>query len=178
MTTRLALCLLVALCLLGAAVLTPASASAGSVPQWAPPHVASGSPVVVPSYSAARSKAPGLSGAAPDTVIRPVPMILPTLPPPTVAEARAIIAAELGPREWSCLDAAIERESHWNPLAVNKRSGAAGLLQALPPEKQARFGPDWRTSPLTQVRWAAWYVAARYGDACRARAFQLREGWL
>ena len=177
MTRREAI-LLAALCLLAPAILTPATAGANPAPQWAPPHVASGSPV-----AGRMSPASKLPDAAPDAELWvvpevPVPVLLPTLPPPAVSEARAWALAELGPREYACLDAAIERESRWDPLAVNPRSGAAGLLQALPPEKQARFGADWRTNPLVQVRWAAWYVAQRYGSACAARRFQVREGWL
>ena len=41
----------------------------------------------------------------------------------------------------------------------------------------ATFGSNWRTSPLTQVKWGLWYVAERYGSACAAWDFWQAHGW-
>jgi hypothetical protein len=169
--------LLTALCLLGAYVLTPASATAGEAPQYNPPHVGGSAanlgavPFVVETPTA-EPPAPFV-----DTAIRVVPMILPPLGPPTVAEAREWARQTLGAREFRCLDHIVSYESKWNPLAVNKRSGAMGLGQALPGSKMAPFGADWRTNPLVQLKWMLQYLHDRYGSACRAWAVELDQGW-
>src|SRR5690606_34927340 len=55
--------------------------------------------------------------------------------------------------EWLCLDNLWSRESGWRHTAENKSSGAYGIPQALPGDKMATFGADWRTNPDTQIRW-------------------------
>jgi len=52
----------------------------------------------------------------------------------------------------TCIDYVWTRESKWNPRA-GVPSGAYGIPQAFPGSKMARFGSNWRTSPLTQVKW-------------------------
>lgn len=97
--------------------------------------------------------------------------------PPTVADAQLWALQTLGPREASCLDAIISRESRWNPTVWNTSgSGAYGLPQAKPAEKLASAGPDWRTNPITQLRWSVEY-AAKYGSLCGAWAFWVEHGW-
>lgn len=54
--------------------------------------------------------------------------------------------------------------------ATNPSSGAYGLPQSLPAEKMASAGPDWRTNPVTQLRWQKGYVDAVYGGVCPAWA--------
>ena len=105
----------------------------------------------------------------------PTPTPLPTLSTPTVAQARAWAMQTLGPKEYHCLDLVITYESKWDPLAVNKRSGAMGLPQAVPGSKMASAGADWRTNPETQLRWAIWYGQTKYGSLCNAAMFEL--GW-
>lgn len=46
-----------------------------------------------------------------------------------------------------------------------------GLPQANPGTKMASAGADWRTNPVTQLRWARGYAVARYGSTCAAKAF-------
>ena len=76
-----------------------------------------------------------------------------------------------------CLAAIIDRESNWNHQAVNSRSGAYGLPQALPAHKMASAGPDWRTNPWTQLRWMRSYTRQRYGGSCSAWRFWQRNHW-
>lgn len=45
-----------------------------------------------------------------------------------------------------------ERESHWNPGAHNRGSGAHGIPQALPAGKMASEGSDYYTNGNTQIR--------------------------
>ncbi len=80
----------------------------------------------------------------------------------------------------SCLAEIINRETAgtWDPTIYNySGSGAYGLPQALPGEKMASAGADWRTNPNTQVKWMLGYVNARYGGSCNALAFHNANGW-
>ena len=70
--------------------------------------------------------------------------------------------------QWSCLDALWQHESGWSATATNYSSGAYGIPQSLPASKLAAAGSDWRTDPLTQVRWGVDYIAERYGSPCAA----------
>ena len=56
-------------------------------------------------------------------------------------------------------------------------TGAYGIPQAYPGSKMAAFGSNWRTSPLTQVKWGLWYINSRYGSACAAYNFWSANGW-
>lgn len=57
----------------------------------------------------------------------------------------------------------IKHESGWNPKATNGGSGAYGLPQSLPGSKMASAGSDWRSNPITQLKWMKSYVNSRYG---------------
>jgi len=96
---------------------------------------------------------------------------------PTVAEAKAYALRKLGKRQFACLSAIATRESHWNPHARNRSSGAYGIGQALPASKMHRFGADYLDNPVTQVRWMLAYVHSRYGTACIALDHSYRTGW-
>jgi len=65
--------------------------------------------------------------------------------------------------QFSCLVSLWNKESEWNPSAVNKSSGAYGIPQSLPGSKMASAGADWRTNPATQIRWGLGYIQGRYG---------------
>ena len=80
----------------------------------------------------------------------------------------------IGP-EWVCLDALWTGESGWNHLAVNPTSGAYGIPQSLPPQKMAKYGSDYMTNPVTQIRWGFDYISTRYGSPCAAYAFWLSQ---
>lgn len=79
--------------------------------------------------------------------------------------------------QFSCIDALITRESGWRVNATNPSSGAYGLPQALPGSKMASAGADWRTNPVTQLRWMKSYVDGRYGGACGAWNFWQSAHW-
>ena len=79
--------------------------------------------------------------------------------------------------QWPYLDALWTRESGWNHLAKNPRSGAYGIPQSLPATKMAVVGDDWRTNPYTQIRWGLAYIAARYGVPQRAWEHSERHNW-
>lgn len=96
----------------------------------------------------------------------------------TVASARAYARAALGERQWGCFDELMQRESGWDPTELNPDSGAYGIPQALPGSKMRVAGRDWRTNPVTQVRWAIEvYIPRRYGSPCAALSFWDGNGW-
>ena len=79
--------------------------------------------------------------------------------------------------QMSCLGTLWSRESHWNFKSRNSRSGAYGIPQANPGSKMASAGSDWRTNPITQIKWGMSYVNSRYGNPCGALAKSNRSGW-
>lgn len=91
--------------------------------------------------------------------------------------AKKYAFSKLGATQYGCIDAVFERESHWNYKSYNRSSGAYGIPQAVPGRKMATFGSDWRTNPITQVRWGIHYVNGRYGSACGAWHFWQTHHW-
>ena len=79
--------------------------------------------------------------------------------------------------QFTCLDKLWTRESKWNYRAYNPSSGAYGIPQALPGSKMATEGSDWRTNPVTQIKWGLNYIADRYGTPCGAWAHSQATGW-
>jgi hypothetical protein len=79
--------------------------------------------------------------------------------------------------EWDCLNRLWHRESRWDVGATNASSGAYGIPQALPASKMASAGDDWRTNPVTQIRWGLGYIAERYGSPCPAWRHSLANNW-
>ena len=69
------------------------------------------------------------------------------------------------------------RESSWNPNAINKKSGACGIPQSLPCSKMKSAGADYRTNYKTQIRWGLNYIKARYGSPANAWGHSQRKGW-
>lgn len=78
--------------------------------------------------------------------------------------------------DWECLVKLWNRESGWNPNAVNKRSGACGIPQANPCSKASK-GTDYRTNWRTQVIWGLNYIKKRYGSPSEAWSHSQRIGW-
>jgi hypothetical protein len=79
--------------------------------------------------------------------------------------------------QMSCLNSLWSRESHWNFKSRNSSSGAYGIPQANPGSKMSSAGSDWRTNPITQIKWGMSYVNARYGNPCGALTQSNRLGW-
>lgn len=76
-----------------------------------------------------------------------------------------------GDNQWRCLNLLWEGESSWDYTAENSSSGAYGIPQSLPASKMAKFGPDYRTNPITQITWGLWYIDQSYGTPCAAWDF-------
>lgn len=86
--------------------------------------------------------------------------------------AKAVMLSEYtwGADQYTCLNRLWTKESHWNYKAHNKRSGAHGIPQALPAIRMEVISSDWRTNPVTQIRWGLRYIEARYDNPCKAWA--------
>jgi hypothetical protein len=96
--------------------------------------------------------------------------------PRTIAHAM-LLRQGYSEGEWGCLDALWARESSWQVTASNASSGAYGIPQALPGEKMATFGADWRTNPITQIAWGLSYIRASYGSPCAALGHENAVGY-
>ena len=78
--------------------------------------------------------------------------------------------------QFGCLKTLWTHESHWNYKAHNYSSGAHGIAQALPADKMEVIATDWRTNPVTQIRWGLRYIDIRYDTPCKALANFNRNG--
>jgi hypothetical protein len=87
-----------------------------------------------------------------------------------VAKAMMLDQYSWDDTEYSCLNRLWTKESHWNYKAHNYRSGAHGIAQALPAVKMEVISDDWRTNPVTQIKWGLHYIDLRYDTPCDAWA--------
>ena len=70
-------------------------------------------------------------------------------------------------KEFICVNDLWTMESHWNPVAHNKRSTARGIPQIL----------DLKTNdPYAQIDAGIKYITHRYKSACIALAYHYRHG--
>lgn len=81
-----------------------------------------------------------------------------------------------GGGQFGCLVNLWNRESGWNSTAANP-SGAYGIPQALPGDRMASVGSDWRTNAKTQIRWGLGYIQSTYGTPCSAWGHSNATGW-
>lgn len=81
-------------------------------------------------------------------------------------------AAGISASDYGYVEFLITKESGWNPSAVNRSSGACGLVQALPCSK---LGPNW-DDPIVALRWGNSYVG-RYGGWAGAYSFWVANHW-
>jgi len=93
--------------------------------------------------------------------------------------AKSILLDEYGfsEKEYKCLNSLWTKESNWNYKARNKNSGAHGIPQALPASKMNVVSTDWRTNPVTQIRWGLRYISIRYETPCKALAKHKRSNY-
>lgn len=95
----------------------------------------------------------------------------------TPEENKAYARSILSDTDFQCLDNLAKKESNWRTTAENKSSGAYGVPQALPGNKMASAGSDWRTNGKTQVNWMISYTKNRYGGPCEAWNAWKTKGW-
>ena len=102
------------------------------------------------------------------SISRQVEMARTTVGAKKVAKQILIDEYGMNDHQFSCLNTLWTKESHWNYKAHNYRSGAHGIAQALQAEKMSVIASDWRTNPVTQIRWGIRYITMRYDTPCKA----------
>lgn len=90
--------------------------------------------------------------------------------------AKRLLAAYGWASQWFAFNDIVMRESGWRVNAQNP-SGAYGIPQALPGDKMASAGADWRTNPYTQLRWMMGYLRSRWGSPDAADANERANHW-
>lgn len=81
-------------------------------------------------------------------------------------------AAGIAASDYGYVNYIVMREGGWEPCKVQggaincNYSGSMGygIVQATPGGKMVSAGADWRTNPITQLKWATRYAVARYGS--------------
>lgn len=84
-----------------------------------------------------------------------------------------LAASNIPQDSWGYADFMVQKESGWNPNAMNRSSGACGLAQALPCSK---LGPNWN-DPVVALNWMNGYVNGRYGGWEQAYTFWQKNRW-
>ncbi len=84
-----------------------------------------------------------------------------------------LAASAIPQDQWGYADFMVQKESGWNPNAMNTSSGACGLAQALPCSK---LGPNWN-NPVVALNWMNGYVNGRYGGWQGAYSFWVKNHW-
>jgi len=83
--------------------------------------------------------------------------------------------------QWACLDRLWTMESNWRVNAVGDKTTqgrAIGIAQALPADKMAQMGLDYKSNYQTQIRWGLLYIKLHWNNnACVALRHELRKGW-
>ncbi len=95
----------------------------------------------------------------------------------SVARSMASERYGWGDGEFSCLESLWTKESGWNYQAYNQNGGATGIPQALPGDKMATAGSDWRTNATTQISWGLDYINRAYGTPCSAWGHSQAVNW-
>lgn len=85
-------------------------------------------------------------------------------------------------KSWTCLQNLWQKESHFNPKAKNKSSGAFGIAQFLP-STWGNYKVTKTTEAKLQIQYGLRYIQKRYGSSydlsgtCNAWKFHQKHGW-
>lgn len=115
------------------------------------------------------SKSPKTKTVQPVAVPKPKPKVI-AGGVMGLAQSAAAAKGWIG-AEWNALRELVQRESGWNPNAINPSSGACGLFQALPCSKMGGMEIG------NQIRWGLNYIAERYGSPSSALAHHDANNW-
>ena len=84
-------------------------------------------------------------------------------------------------KQWACLDRLWTMESNWRVKAEGSKTTqgkAFGIAQALPADKMAQIGLDYKSNYQTQIRWGLLYIKLHWNnDSCLALRHEIRKGW-
>ena len=78
--------------------------------------------------------------------------------------------------EFGCLDSLYVSESDWDVDADNPTSSAYGIPQALTGGTHD-LPADYKTNPVSQIRWGLGYIRDSYGTPCSAWSFKQSNNW-
>ena len=84
-------------------------------------------------------------------------------------------AAGIAKGDYTYVDYIVSHESRWNATATNGKTW--GLCQALPGAKMATSGSDWKTNPVTQMKWCDSYAKRTYGSWSAAYNTWVSKHW-
>jgi peptidoglycan hydrolase CwlO-like protein len=124
------------------------------------------------SKAAEKARLAAVEAAKTPAVSKVVQSIVPTAQAATSSHTDWMAAAGISPSDYQYVEFIVQKESGWNPSALNRASGACSLAQSLPCSK---IGADWQ-NPVTALRWANSYVA-RYGGWAGAYQHWLQFSW-
>jgi len=82
----------------------------------------------------------------------------------------------LSHQQYLCLVKLWTQESHWNPKALNKSSGAYGIAQFLP-TTWGNYNFKKTSNAVKQVEYGLHYIKVRYSTSCNAWRHEQRFGW-
>lgn len=124
------------------------------------------------SKAAEKARLAAIEAAKKPVVSKVAQSIVPTAQAATGSHTDWMAAAGISPSDYQYVEFIVQKESGWNPSALNRASGACSLAQSLPCSK---IGADWQ-NPVTALRWANSYVA-RYGGWAGAYQHWLQFSW-
>lgn len=109
----------------------------------------------------------------------------PIVPLPSGTHNDWMIAAGIAESDFGYVEFIISKEGGWEPCKVNggaidcnyQGNRAYGMGQSLPGNKMAAYGDDWRTNPITQLKFIKAYCEGRYGSFAGAVNFWNRNHW-
>ena len=79
--------------------------------------------------------------------------------------------------QFSCLEKLWNKESRWKVSADNPSSSGVRHPAGAPGNRMAAYGSDWRTNPVTQIKWGLDYIENTYGSPCGAWGHSKDKGW-
>lgn len=130
--------------------------------------------VIKDGEEVARTKIAAIQTKAPEKQVVVVGTKLVTMPYTGGGSKSDWLAASNIPQEsWGYADFMVQKESSWNPNALNTSSGACGLAQALPCSKI----PGQWNDPVNALNWMNNYVNGRYGSWAQAYSFWVANRW-
>jgi membrane-bound lytic murein transglycosylase MltF len=91
-------------------------------------------------------------------------------------KVKLVFDAEFGESEWGAADFIIQKESRWNPYAINSTSGACGFAQSLPCSKLLNRCKSLENIKC-QAEWMRDYIKNRFLTPSRAQDFWNWNGW-